>query len=256
MSDNYFNAEFGFDCSYGIECRLTRKEFITYPLYGRESIRFQSASGLFGRNDYLPFAKVKTNGIGFDKHWSKLNIYGEFQRSNVLSPSDSSSVDASPDFDDREYSIGVNSNSMWFDALGVEYSTEESAAKYLAGVPQRSEIPNLFETQLFKLSFDKRVWRGITGKLLLSSVGQKYVIPKFGDSDDLRSKVSFVDVNVSLGVSPYEKCEVKFVVHNALNNNKNYIEGYVADFISAEQAATLDRFFTERVLSLSVKLGF
>ena len=131
----------------------------------------------FGRNDYLPFAKVVTDGVGFNKGWSMLSVYGNFQRSDVSSPSYRSELAPSPDIEEKEYSIGLNSNSVWFDVLSVEYSSNQSVANYDVGVNQRSEIPNLlFETEVLNFLSISKCLR-FNWALLLSSVDQKYVIP-------------------------------------------------------------------------------
>ncbi|HRH76152.1 MAG TPA: hypothetical protein PK129_02300, partial [Cellvibrionaceae bacterium] len=230
--------------------------FITQPVYGGELLRNQSANIFFGRNDYLPFAKIEVGGLGFERSWSKFDFYSSFQRSDVSSPSYSYEAPASPDIEEKEYLIGVNTTLALFDSFSVEYFFNKSAALYDVGVLPRPEIPNLFETDVFRLSVDKLVWRGVIGRLALSSVQQDYAIPKFGSVDDSNSRVSFVNVNLSVSARPCNGCTINFVVHNVLDNNKNYIEGYLADFVGAEQAATLDQYFTERVTSLSVNVRF
>ncbi|RYZ96975.1 MAG: hypothetical protein EOO68_15995, partial [Moraxellaceae bacterium] len=151
LDDTYFSGELGFDCSVGFECKFVHKEFLTSSGYAGESVRNQSANVFAGRSDYLPFTKVEIDGVGVEKNWPTLNLFGNFQRSEVSSPFYATNQYVSPDLEEREYSFGLNSISGWVDVVAIEYSFNKSSAFYNLGMIARSDIPNLFKTELFEL---------------------------------------------------------------------------------------------------------
>ncbi|HMY39068.1 MAG TPA: hypothetical protein PK011_07080, partial [Marinagarivorans sp.] len=256
LDDSFFSGEMGFNCFSEIECKLVHKEFLVSPVYGFEFLGVQTVDANYGRNDYQPFSSVKIDGAGVEGVWSTIALYGNFQRSNVSSPFYLARQTANPNFEEKQYTFGLTATPKWIDTLGFKFSLNESTSLYEAGALSKSNIPDLFRTEIYELSVNQAIWNDLVGNLSLSAIDQRYVIPKFGSEADFRSRVRFVNLDLSLKFEPCRLCEFQVYAINILDNNKKYIEGYLADFASAEQAASLEKYFTERVFALSVKVSY
>lgn len=257
MDDVFISGALGFNCTMGFECKYVHKEFLTLPAESGESLRYQLVNAYAGRNDYQTFTRVEIDGVGFERDWSRVKAHGNFQRSRVASPSFSNGLDVKPNLKEKEYTFGVNALSIaGADVALFEYSYNQSTAHYKDDGLFRGNIPNLFRTEHYKMSFEQEFWAAVTGTASISAVEQRYDIKRFVEEEDLKSKVSFVNLNLSIKYAPCKMCIIEALAFNVLDNNKNYIEGYLASLVATDQAASLDRFFTERVFALSVKLRF
>jgi len=246
-----------YSCLWGFICEISHDEFLASPLSARDSIRYQFIDGYAGRGDYLPYYRIKSDGLAIGRELFGWNFVTAYQFNGVKHPPENLelSPNAPPNFKERYFIVQLVGDFANLDAVGFRYTENRSRTLYDDDVRPRGNIPHQADTEIVEFWLEEGWGAGVFVSGTLKDVDQKYLFPLQLNDLDYPTRTRFVNMDLAARYEIYESLNLSAKILNVFGNSKEFIDGAPSS-LGSKGSVSVDTLSTERIFALSVLFNF